>query len=460
MTTLSSKKILVVDDDANFLKLIRMRLELAGYEVVTALNEDEAIAKAREETFALSIVDLKLVHRDGISLMEEMHSINPYTPIIILTAHGSIESAVEATKKGAFNFLNKPFDPEELLLQIEKAMENQRLVSEVRRLQGLLKEKYDFKNIVARSEKMRRVLDLVSRIAGTDSTIYISGESGTGKEVIAKVIHLASERRDKPFVAINCAAIPETLLESELFGHEKGAFTNAIRSHGGLFVQSHQGTIFLDEIGDMSLPIQAKLLRVLQEKRFYPLGSERAVEVDVRLIVATNKDLEAEVKKGSFREDLFYRIHVVPIDLPPLRERKEDVPPLAEYFLKEISQRMKKDIKGISSMAMQKLMLYDWPGNVRELENTIEHAVAITQHDIISEEIVLPTKDLPTEPLKPFKEAVEDFKRGYLARLLEFTKGNVSKAAELAGRYRADFYNLVKKHNLKPEDFKNLDKEK
>ena len=460
MTTLSSKKILVVDDDANFLKLIRMRLELAGYEVVTALNEDEAIAKAREETFALSILDLKLVHRDGISLMEEMHSINPYTPIIILTAHGSIESAVEATKKGAFNFLNKPFDPEELLLQIEKAMENQRLVSEVRRLQGLLKEKYDFKNIVARSEKMRRVLDLVSRIAGTDSTIYISGESGTGKEVIAKVIHLASERRDKPFVAINCAAIPETLLESELFGHEKGAFTNAIRSHGGLFVQSHQGTIFLDEIGDMSLPIQAKLLRVLQEKRFYPLGSERAVEVDVRLIVATNKDLEAEVKKGSFREDLFYRIHVVPIDLPPLRERKEDVPPLAEYFLKEISQRMKKDIKGISSMAMQKLMLYDWPGNVRELENTIEHAVAITQHDIISEEIVLPTKDLPTEPLKPFKEAVEDFKRGYLARLLEFTKGNVSKAAELAGRYRADFYNLVKKHNLKPEDFKNLDKEK
>ena len=460
MTTLSSKKILVVDDDANFLKLIRMRLELAGYEVVTALNEDEAIAKAREETFALSILDLKLVHRDGISLMEEMHSINPYTPIIILTAHGSLESAVEATKKGAFNFLNKPFDPEELLLQIEKAMENQRLVSEVRRLQGLLKEKYDFKNIVARSEKMRRVLDLVSRIAGTDSTIYISGESGTGKEVIAKVIHLASERRDKPFVAINCAAIPETLLESELFGHEKGAFTNAIRSHGGLFVQSHQGTIFLDEIGDMSLPIQAKLLRVLQEKRFYPLGSERAVEVDVRLIVATNKDLEAEVKKGSFREDLFYRIHVVPIDLPPLRERKEDVPPLAEYFLKEISQRMKKDIKGISSMAMQKLMLYDWPGNVRELENTIEHAVAITQHDIISEEIVLPTKDLPTEPLKPFKEAVEDFKRGYLARLLEFTKGNVSKAAELAGRYRADFYNLVKKHNLKPEDFKNLDKEK
>jgi len=460
MTTLCSKRILVVDDDSNFLKLIRIRLELAGYEVATALNEDEAIAIAKGEIFALSIVDLKLVNRDGISLMEEMHSINPYMPIIILTAHGSIEGAVEATKKGAFNFLNKPFDPKELLLQIQRAMENQRLVSEVKRLEGLLKGRYDFKNIIARSEKMQRVLDLVSRVAETDSTIYISGESGTGKEVVAKAIHLASKRRDKPFVAINCAAIPETLLESELFGYEKGAFTDAKRSHGGLFAQSHQGTIFLDEIGDMSLSVQAKLLRVLQERRFYPLGSGRPIEVDVRVIVATNKDLEAEVKNGSFREDLFYRIHVVPIDLPPLRQRKEDIPPLAEHFLRDISQRMKKDMKGFSAMAVQKLMLYDWPGNVRELENTIEHAVAITQHDVISEEIILPAKDLPAKPLKPLKEAVEDFRKGYLVRLLEFTKGNVSRAAEMAGRYRADFYNLLKKHNLKPEDFKDLDKEK
>ncbi len=458
MTTLSSKKILVVDDDGNFLKLIRMRLELAGYEVATALNEDEAIAIAKEEILALSIVDLKLVHRDGISLMEEMHSINPYMPIIILTAHGSIESAVEATKKGAYNYLNKPFDPQELLLKIESAIETQRLASEVRKLEGLLKERYDFKNIIARSEKMQRVLDLVSRVAGTDSTIYISGESGTGKEVIAKAIHLACERRDKPFVVINCAAIPETLLESELFGYEKGAFTDAKRSYGGLFAQSHQGTIFLDEIGDMSLSLQAKLLRVLQEKRFYPLGSERPVEVDVRVIVATNKDLEAEVKNGSFREDLFYRIHVVPIHLPPLRERKEDIPLLAEHFLREISHRMKKEIKGISAMAMQKLMLYDWPGNVRELGNTIEHAVAITQHDVISEEMILPSKDLPAKSLKPLKEAVDDFKRGYIVRLLEFTKGNVSKAAELAGKYRAEFYNLLKKYNLKANDFKNLDK--
>jgi two-component system response regulator GlrR len=455
-----SKKILVVDDDSNFLKLIRMRLELAGYEVASALNEDEAIALAKEEIFAVSIVDLKLVRKDGISLMEEMHSLNPNMPVIILTAHGSIESAVEATKKGAFNYLNKPFNPEELLFQIERAIENQRLVSEVRRLEEFLEKRYDFKNIVARSEKMQRILELVSRIAATDSTIYISGESGTGKEIIAKAIHVGSKRRERPFVAINCAAIPETLLESELFGYEKGAFTDAKRSYGGLFAQSHQGTIFLDEIGDMSLSIQAKLLRVLQEKKFYPLGSGKPVEVDVRVIVATNKDLEAEVKKGSFREDLFYRIHVVPIDLPPLRKRKEDIPLLAEHFLNEISQRMKKEIKGISTMAMQKLMLYDWPGNVRELENTIEHAIAITQYDVIGEDLILPGKDIHVEPLKPFKEAVEDFKRGYLLRLLEFTKGNVSKAAELAGRYRADFYNLVKKYKLKPEDFKNLDKMK
>ncbi len=454
MAAMPSKKLLVVDDDGNFLKLIRIRLELAGYEVATALDEDEAIARIKEESFDLSIVDLKLADKDGISLMEEIHAINPMIPIIILTAHGSIESAVEATKKGAFNFLNKPFDPEELLLQIEKALENQRLVSEVKRLEGLLKERHDFRNIVARSEKMLRVLDLVSRIAGTDSTVYISGESGTGKEVIAKSIHLASPRRDKPFVAINCAAIPETLMESELFGHERGAFTDAKRSYEGLFAQADKGTVFLDEIGDMSLSIQAKLLRVLQEKQFYPVGSGKPVKVDVRVIVATNKDLEAEVKNGAFREDLYYRIHVVPVDLPPLRESKEDIPLLAEHFRKEISKRMKKDVKAISPMAMQKLMLHDWPGNVRELENTIEQAIALTRHDVISEEFILPSKDLETGPVKPFKEAVEEFKRGYVVRLLEFTKGNVSKAAELAGKYRADFHNLVKKYNLKPEDFK------
>jgi len=454
MTGLPLKKILVIDDDENFLRLINMRLELSGYDVVTARGEDDAIARAQKESFALGIIDLRLDNTNGISVMEKIHEIHPYMPVIILTAHGSIESAVEATKKGAFNFLNKPFDSEALLLQIEKAVENQRLVSEVRRLEGLLYEKYDFKNIVARSEKMRRVLDLVARVAPTDSTVFISGESGTGKELIAKAIHLAGGRRDNPYVALNCAAIPETLLESELFGHEKGSFTDARQSHKGMFAQAHTGTIFLDEIGDMSLSTQAKLLRVLQEKQFYPVGSGKPVEVDVRVIAATNKDLKSMVTNGHFREDLFYRIHVVPVELPPLRERKEDIPLLAEHFLREISRRMKKDIKGISAMAMQKLMLYDWPGNVRELVNAIERAAAITRDDVIGEEIILPAVTIPAELLKPYKKAMEDFKRGYVVRLLEYTKGNVSKAADLAEKYRADFYHLVKKYDLKPDDFK------
>ena len=451
---MSSKKILVADDDSNLLELIRMRLESANYDVATALNENEAIEEVKKEAFDLSIIDLRLVRRDGISLMEELHLINPDMPVIILTAHGSIESAVEAMKKGAFDYLTKPFNPQELLLQVERAMENRRLTSEVKRLEGLLQERYDFENIVAKSQKMQRVLEQISRIANTDSTVYIYGESGTGKELITRAIHLASERKDKHFVAINCAAIPETLLESELFGYEKGAFTGATRNSKGLFAHAGGGTIFLDEIGDMPLLTQAKLLRVLQERQFYPVGSQKPVEIDVRVIVATNKNLEAEVKNGSFREDLFYRIHVIPIYLPSLRERKEDIPLLVDHFLKIFSRQMKKELKGLTPMAMQKLMLYDWPGNVRELENTIEYAVAMTQQDVITEDLILHTKGIVQEPLKPLKEARDAFEREYLLRLLELTRGNVSRAATLAGKYRADFYNLFKKHDIKPENFK------
>ncbi len=449
-----SGKILVVDDDRNLLDVIRMRLESANYEVVTALREEEAIEAIREQIFDLSIIDLQLSRRDGISLMEEAHLISPDMPVIILTAYGTIESAVRAMKKGAYSYLTKPFDPRELLFQIEKALENRRLICEIKKLKGLLEERYDFANIVAKSEKMQRILEQVSRIAKTESTVYIYGESGTGKELIARVIHLSSRRKDKPFVAINCAALPETLLESELFGHEKGAFTGAVRSTKGLITQADEGTIFLDEIGNMPLSIQAKMLRVLQERQFYPIGSKEPIEVSVRIIVASNKDLENEVKKGHFREDLFYRIHVIPINLPPLKERKEDIPPLVEYFLKKFSRQMKKDVKSLTFIAMQKLMLYDWPGNVRELENTIEYAMAMTQQDVITEDLILQTKGLFPEPLRPLKEAKANFEKDYIINLLEHTKGNVSRASELAGKYRADFYNLLKKHNLNPEDFK------
>jgi two-component system, NtrC family, response regulator GlrR len=317
---------------------------------------------------------------------------------------------------------------------------------------------------------MQKVLEAVSRIAKTDSTVYINGESGTGKELIAKAIHLASDRKDESFVAINCAAIPETLLESELFGHEKGAFTGAVKSTKGLFTQANHGTLFLDEIGDMPLSIQVKLLRALEERQFYPVGGEKPVQVDVRVVVATKKDLVEEVKKGSFREDLFYRIHVIPIVLPPLKERIEDIPYLVDHLLKKICQQMKRDVKGLTPKAMEKLMQHDWPGNVRELENTLEFAVTMTQRDVITDDLVLQTK-IPTTPVqtedpvqaqllpvngsfKTLKEARSEFEKAYLVRLLRSCNGKATRAAEIAGKYRADFYDLLKKHDIKLAEFK------
>jgi two-component system response regulator GlrR len=452
--TANAGTLLIVDDDRNLLELMKMRLESSGYTVTTAPDEEEAKTAAAAQSFDLAILDLQLVYQDGISLMEELHHTNPGLPVIILTAHGSIESAVDAMKRGAFTYLTKPFDARELILHVERALENRRLSSEIDRLKGLLSERYDFQNIVARSASMQNILEAVSRIAKTDSTVYIRGESGTGKELIARAIHLASNRKDKPFIAINCAAIPETLLESELFGHEKGAFTGAVKSTKGLFAQAHEGSIFLDEIGDMPLPIQAKLLRVLQERQFYPVGGQQPLEVDVRVIVATNKNLEEHVKQGLFREDLFYRIHVIPVVLPPLRERRDDIPVLADHFLKKFSGEMHKKVKGLAPLALRRLMLHDWPGNVRELENTIEYAVAMTEQDIIAEDLILPTKNGQEETVKPLKEAREAFEKNYLIRLLQLTQGNVTGAAELAGRYRADMYTLLKKYDINPSDYK------
>ena len=466
----SSGKLLVVDDDTNLVELVRAKLQSAAYEVATASKAEEAVEVAKGEVFDFCILDLRLADRSGISLMRELHSIIPDMPVIILTGYASVESAVEAMQEGAYSYLTKPFNTQELLLQIKRALENRRLNCEIQRLRGLLEQQFDFTNIVAKSEKMRSVLDVVTRIANTESTVYLHGESGTGKEIIAKAIHLASARKDKPFVAINCAALPESLLESELFGHENGSFTGANRSTKGLFSQANEGTIFLDEIGDMPLSIQAKLLRALQERQFYPIGSEKPVQVDVRIIVATNKELEDEVAKGAFRQDLFYRLHVIPIDLPPLRERKEDIPHLAERFLKKVAQQMKKDVKGITPQAMQRLMLYDWPGNVRELENTLEYAVAMTRQDMITEDSVLQTKnssgstnqeDLSPQmnialkgPLKSYKQAKYEFERGYLIHLLKLCGGKASEAAKLAEKSRTDFYELLRKHEIKIETFK------
>lgn len=446
-------KILIVDDDRNLLDLIHMRLEASGYNVVAFDHENSAKEIVRQEFFDVAVVDLQLVNQDGLQLMEEIHQILPDLPVIILTAHGSIESAVEAMERGAFTYLTKPFDSRELILQIERALERNKLAGELNRLKELVEDKFNVANIIAKSEPMRKVLDQVARIAETDSNVTLLGASGTGKEMIAKAIHLASERKQFPFLAINCAAIPESLLESELFGYKKGAFTGATKDNKGLFTRADKGTVFLDEIGDMPLPLQAKLLRVLQEKTFTPLGSEETVSVNVRIIAATNKNLKEEVKEGNFREDLYYRIHVIPITLPLLKDRKEDIPLLVDYFIKKHSAAMEKNIKSITPAAMQKIMIHEWPGNVRELANVIEYAIVMTNNDTLTDDLIFKTNKDRNE-LPTLREARTEFEKNYLNNLLTITGGNVTKASELAGKYRADLYNLMKKHAITPKDYK------
>jgi two-component system response regulator GlrR len=456
---MAGEKILVVDDDPGLLMLMRVRLEAAGYQVIQAEGGQEALTCVQEEACDLALVDLKMVDMDGITLLQELLRRQPGLPVIILTAHGTIASAVEATKKGAYDYLTKPFDPPDLLHRIEKALEVRRLQGEVQSLRTMVQERYHYDNVVASSEKMQHVLRQVAQIAVTDAVVALYGESGTGKELIAKTIHAASPRAHGPFVAINCGAIPEGLLENELFGHVKGAYTGADRAKDGLLRQADGGTLFLDEIAELAPLLQVKLLRVLQEREFYPVGGERPTRVDFRLITATNQDLWSAVKAGKFREDLYYRIHVIPIFLPPLRERREDIPLLVHYFVQRFSREMHKQIQGCSPEAMQFLMLHDWPGNVRELANVIQRAVVLApQQDLITPDLLLLGRETPRQlcsKLGSLKEVQEGSERAYLIRVLTATRGNVSQAAALAGRYRADFYKLLRKHALDPGAFKN-----
>jgi two-component system response regulator GlrR len=447
-------KILVVDDDQNILKVLKMRLEAKGYQVLTESNAEDALKTAENEIFDLALVDLKLEGKSGIELMEDLQKVNPLMPIIILTAFGTVKTAVEAMKKGAHSYLTKPYAEDELLLQIRNCLEKSRLLKEVRRLKDMVTEKFGNENIIAKSEKMKEVFEQVTLAAETESIVFISGESGTGKELIAKHLHVASARREGPFVPVNCAAIPDTLIESEIFGYEKGAFTGASRSRRGLFSQANGGTLFLDEISEMSSQMQAKLLRVIEEGIFHPLGGEKTVKADCRMIAASNKNLEEEVKNGRFRDDLFYRINVIRIALPPLRERKEDIPVLAKHFLKTCSAEMKKEVVGLSAPALQKLMRHSWPGNVRELRNAIERAIAMTRQNVITEDLIFHTQENGEEGFKSLKEARMDFEKSYLINLVELTEGNVSQAAKLAGKYRADLYELLRKYHIDPEDYR------
>jgi two-component system response regulator GlrR len=447
-------KIMVVDDDQTILKVIRSNLEHHDFQVLTAMDPKNALDKMNGEAFDLALVDLMLNGESGLDLMENLHRLNPEMPIIILTGYGTIESAVEAMKKGAHSYLTKPFEFRELFYQIKNCLEQSRLSKEVKRLKHIVAETYGFENIIAKSEKMKQVLKQVSKAAESNSLVFINGESGTGKELIAKNLHLASARKKGPFVAVNCAAIPETLVESELFGYEKGAFTGADQYKKGLFTKAHGGTFFLDEISEMSLNMQAKLLRVLEEKTIYPLGGNKPIKVDARILAASNRNIQEEVEKGRFREDLFYRIHVIAINLPPLRERREDIPLLARFFLEKHTRKMQKKITGLSQSASQKLLRHDWPGNVRELENALESAVAMAVENIITDDLILPTRPTESIELKSLSTAKRDFEKDYLIQLIQLTQGNVTKAAKLAGKYRADLYELLKKYKLDPADFR------
>ncbi len=451
---MEQENILVVDDDEGLLHLLKMRLSAMGFSVTPCTTGQDAVGEAKKTMFNLAITDLRLRGEDGLEVTEELLRSHPGLPVIILTAHGSIPNAVEAMQRGAFGYLTKPFDDKELKATIEKALAQQRMSREIQRLKSLVKELYGLENVVARSPEMQRLFQQIAQVAESDATILLFGETGTGKEVMARVIHTNSRRGKGPFVALNCAAIPETLFESELFGHVKGAFTSAHGAKRGLFQMANGGTLFLDEIGEMPLSMQVKLLRAVQEREIREVGAETSVKVDVRIIAATNKDLGEAVKNGTFRNDLYYRISVVPLFIPPLRDRRDDIPLLAQHFLQLSVKRANKEVKGFTPAALHRLMINPWPGNVRELENVVEKAVVMSRQDMLTPDL-LPAVSVSAEsPLKPLTEAKEEFERTYLKTVLQLTSGNISRAAQFAGRYRADFYKMLRKYGLHPSTTK------
>jgi two-component system response regulator GlrR len=450
MRSMNRGDILLVDDDPDLLKLISLRLTSAGYQVRTADSGETALATIAVERPATVITDLRMPGIDGLQLFEAIHRQHPALPVIILTAHGTIPDAVSATQRGVFGFLTKPFDSQDLLQKVAAALElsggepagSDKTVGEWRA------------GIITRSPKMEDLLRQAKLVADSDASVLIFGESGTGKELLARAIHHASKRREKAFVAVNCGAIPADLLESELFGHARGAFTGAVQAHKGLFQAADAGTLFLDEIGDMPLPLQVKLLRVLQEGEVRPVGSTQAIPVDVRVISATHRDLESQREQGLFREDLFYRLNVVSLKLPALAERREDIPLLAVHILRRLAERYHKPPSTLAPDAMALLVAAPWPGNVRQLLNLLEQAVALTPTAVIPATLVQAALKEDAAALVPFEEARKSFERDYLVRLLKITGGNVTQAAQLAKRNRTEFYKLLQRHHLEPAMFK------
>ena len=441
------KTVLVVDDDPDLLKLLALRLTAAGYSAQTAESGERALAVIAVSRPDVVVTDLKMGGMDGLALFEAIQRTAPTLPVIILTAHGTIPEAVDATRRGVFGFLPKPFESRELLAQVEQALKlsssSPAGAAEAWRA-----------GIVTASPQIEDLLRRARLVAQSDASVLIVGASGAGKELLARAIHRGSKRHDAPFVAVNCAAIPEPLLESELFGHRKGAFTGASYDHKGLFQSADGGTVFLDEIGDMPVALQVKLLRALQEREVRPVGATQSVAVDVRIVSATHRNLEERVARGEFREDLYYRLNVVSFTVPALAERREDIVPLAQHFLAATAARYGKDVRAFAPEALELLIAAPWPGNVRQLANAVEQAVALATSPIVPAALVAAA--LKSEPvgLTPLDEAKRAFERDYLVRILRLTRGNVSQAARLAQRNRTEFYKLLERHQLQPGMFK------
>jgi len=450
--------ILLVDDEKSVRTTMAMMLKRVGYQVEEVVNGKAALEKIKDQFYDLVITDLKMEPVDGMEVLRQVKAIHDATEVVVMTAFSTVESGVEAMKLGAYDYIKKPFDKDEFLILVEKALERKELISEVEHLQDELREKYRFENIVGNSNRMMDVLSMVSKVAKTDSTVLINGESGTGKELIAKATHLNSRRKNRSFITINCGALPENLQESELFGHVRGAFTGAIKDKRGLFQEANGGTLFLDEIGETALSTQVKLLRFLQDGEIRRVGENEPLYVDVRMIAATNKDLKKLIEEGRFREDLYYRLNVIPIDLPPLRERRDDIPLLANHFLSVYAERTKKNNPSLSPEAMKFLMNYDWPGNVRELENAIERALILAAKNVILPED-LPSGVLESEPrtgkepetLLGVDQTLEDLEKKHILMTLDKYVWNQKKASEILGISTTTLWRKLKSYGIEPK---------
>ncbi len=467
MTDDTRDRLLVVDDEEDMLRLLHRTIsEDLDSEIDTAATGAEALKLLESKNYDLALVDIRMPGMDGLELLERIKKINPWMTVVMMTAHGIVELAVKSIKKGAYDFITKPFDHEELIHMLRKALERSQLLRENLNLQRRIREREPFENLIGTSPAMERIYETIQMIAKTDVTVLITGESGTGKDLAARAIHSLSHRSEKPFVAVNCPTLPENILESELFGYKKGAFTDASSDKIGLFEEARGSTIYMDEIGDIAPSIQTKLLRVLQEKEIKPLGQTKSIKVDVRVVASTNRDLKEKIRNQEFREDLFYRLNVLTLHMPPLRERRDDIPLLAEHFLKHYCKEFGKPLKSLSPEFMDLLLRRNWEGNVRELENIINRAILLSAGDILKPQEIGWAHELPEDCVvgndihrlaykEAKKEVLHRFHSEYLTQLLRRNNGNVTRSARECGLERQALQQIMRRYGLKSQNFRN-----